>query len=175
MAVPGIDQEPLLLIPHFNLFGHIWYYCTETTSETGVFMKYVYAFLTLVAQFIGGYLVLFLGAMFALPLLINSLGLVGPDNSNPWWNTPSQFISFILAASFGVWSMGWLAAKMRGIDFNSRKVWWGTVIGSTIGIIIATIMYTIQGAVGFMPLVLALIGALAGYYLRSFLLNRVDR
>jgi hypothetical protein len=132
-------------------------------------MKYVLTIITIIVQFIVGYLVLFFGAMFGMSVLLESLGLIGPDNVNPWWNTPLQFISFVLAASFGVWLVGRLVAKMRKIDFDGRKAWWGTVIGSAVGILIIAILYITQGAVGFMPVLFALIGALVGYYSETYL------
>ena len=131
-------------------------------------MKYILGFITAVFQLIIGYFMLILGG-FGLSILKNELGLVGPDNSNPWWNTPSQFIFFTLSSSVGVWIVGWLAAKLRKIDFDSRKSWWGTFAGSAFGVIIATIFYLIQGAVGLMPITLALIGAVVGFYVQPLI------
>ncbi|MBC8504431.1 MAG: hypothetical protein ISR58_06315 [Anaerolineales bacterium] len=128
-------------------------------------MKYVYDILTAIFQFIFGYLTLFIGAWMGLSILLETLGLVGPENTNPWWNTPLTFISFVLTASFGVWIVGLLAAKLRKIDFANRRLWWSTFIGSAIGIIVVAIFYLIQGVVGFWPIRISVIGALAGYYL----------
>ena len=131
-------------------------------------MKYILGVITAIFQFTVGYLILILGG-FGLSIMINELGLVGPDNSNPWWNTPSQFIFFALTSSLGVWIVGWLAAKLRKLDFERRKTWWGTSAGSAIGVIITTIVYLIQGVVGLMPVTFALIGALLGYYAHPYI------
>ncbi len=128
-------------------------------------MKYVFGTLTAIIQFIIGYLAIFFGAMIGLSIFLEALGLIGPDNYNPWWNTPVQFISFVLVASFGVWIVGWLSAKLRRIDFDNRKARWGTLAGSALGIIIISIVYLLQGAVGLLPILFALFGALLGYYL----------
>lgn len=87
-------------------------------------MKYILGLITAVGQFIVGYFVLIAGG-FGLAMLVNAFGWVGPENTNPWWNTPSQFIFFVLSSSFGVWVVGLLAGKLRKIDFNARKLWWG--------------------------------------------------
>jgi len=102
--------------------------------------------------------------MLGLSVLLEALGLVGPENVNPWWNTPLTFVSFMLAASFGVWIVGWVFAKIRKGNFGTQVTWWGTLAGSALGIIIISIIYVVQGAVGFMPVLFALGGALAGYY-----------
>lgn len=132
-------------------------------------MKFILGILTATIQFVIGYLFIFFGATLGLSIIVEALGLVGPDNVNPWWNTPVQFVAFVLAASLGVWFVGWLATKLRKIEFDSRKVWWGTVAGSALGIIIVSILYVVQGAVGFMPILFALFGALVGYYLQPLI------
>ncbi len=134
-------------------------------------MKLVYATLTAIVQFIVGYLIIFFGAMLGLSVLLETLGLVGPDNVNPWWNTPLTFVSFVLAASFGVWIVGWVFAKIGKDNFNNRVTWWGTLAGSALGIIIISIVYAVQGAVGFLPVLFALGGALVGYYVHPRIWN----
>ena len=131
-------------------------------------MKYVFGLITAFFQLIVGYSILIVGG-FGLALLINELGLVGPENTNPWWNTPSQFIFFVLSSSFGVWIIGLLAAKLRKLNFDGRKTWWGTLAASAIAIILITIVYLIQGAVGFMPILFAVVVAVLGYYLHPYL------
>jgi hypothetical protein len=137
-------------------------------------MKFILGIITGFFQFIGGYFLIFFGAMLGLSILFETLGLVGPENVNPWWNTPVQFISFVLAASLGVWGIGWIAAKLRKNSFDVRKTWWGTFWGSVIGILIITVIYLVQGAVGFMPVLFALGGALLGYYLSPLVWKRAN-
>ncbi|MCP4139290.1 MAG: hypothetical protein GY755_03180 [Chloroflexi bacterium] len=128
-------------------------------------MKTTANIFTIILQFILGYLFLFFGTFLGLGTIINELGLVSAENPDPWWNTPLTFITFVLTASFGVWLVGLLAAKIRKTEFNKKKIWWSTFAGSAIGIAIVTILYLFQGAVGFLPLLVAVVGALLGYYL----------
>ncbi len=138
-------------------------------------MKVILGILTVIFQFIGGYVLIFGGAMMGLGSLVNALGLVGPDNVNPWWNTPLQFLSFVVAAALGVWLVGWLAAKLRKKSFEAKKSWWGTFWGAALGILLITIIYLIQGAVGFMPIQFAIVSALLGYYLHPMIRKRLNR
>ena len=131
-------------------------------------MKIIWGIVTALVQFIAGYLAIFILVFIGLSALLEALGLVGPDNVNPWWNTPLQFTSFALAAALGVWGVGWPAANLRKTDFNRRKAWWGALAGSALGMVIAAFMSAAQGAVGFLPVTLALVGALAGYYLYPY-------
>lgn len=132
-------------------------------------MKFVSALITVVVQFVVGYLFLFLGAWVGLSFLLEGLGLVGPDNFNPWWNTPVQFISMALFASFGVWLVGLLSAKLQKSDIDKRKVWWATLAGSALGIIIVSVVFIFQPAVGFWPIMLALGGAIIGNFLQAYI------
>jgi MFS family permease len=129
-------------------------------------MKIISGIFTGILQLIAGYFFLFLGAWVGLGSLLNNLGLVSPENSNPWWNTPLTFFTFVLAASFGVWLVGWLASKMRPTEFNKKKVWWRTFGGSALGILIVSILHLFLGAVGMLPILAAVVGAMIGYYLK---------
>jgi hypothetical protein len=128
-------------------------------------MKTVWGVITAIVQFIVGYFVMFTLLYFGLSALLEGLGLVGPGNVNPAWNTPVQFLTMALGASLGVWGVGWLDAKLRKTEFNGKKSWWGTLAGSVLGVILVSIWLVIQGTVGLLPFVFALVGALAGYYL----------
>jgi len=128
-------------------------------------MTYSVSIITTIFQFIVGYLFLFFGTWVGLGSLLNALGLVSPETPNPWWNTPLTFISFVLTASLGVWLVGFLVARIRNVDFNKGKMWWNTFAGSAFGIIIVTVFYLILGAVGFVPMLIAVIGAMLGYHL----------
>ena len=122
-------------------------------------------------QFVIGYLFLFFGAFVGLGTVLNETGLVGPENTNPWWNTPLTFASFVITASFGVWVVGWLATKVHKTDFDAKKVWWRTFLGSAIGILIVSAMHFLFGAVGMLPILVAVIGAIIGYHVQPKLQN----
>ena len=119
-----------------------------------------------ILQIIVGYLFLFMGAFVGLGLLLNDLGLVSADNPDPWWNTPLVFLSFVLTASLGVWFVGWVASKIHMSSFDAKKVWWRTFAGSAIGILIVSGLYLLLGAVGMLPVFVAVFGAFTGYYLQ---------
>lgn len=129
-------------------------------------MKIFANVLTAVIQIVAGYLSLFIGAFVGLGTLLNNLNLVSAENPNPWWSTPLTFFAFIITASFGVWFVGWLAAKIRNRQFDGQKAWWRTFTGSTVGILIASGFYLALGAVGMLPILAAVLGALLGYYLK---------
>ena len=132
-------------------------------------MKYVFALLTAIIQYIVGYLFVFFGAWVGMSLLVEALGLVGPDYVNPWWSTPFQFISIALFASLGVWIVGWLAAKLRKLAADNRKAWWATLAGSALGIVFVSVIYNFQPALGFLPIWFSLFGAILGNILQPYI------
>ena len=129
-------------------------------------MKTFAGFFTGILQFIAGYLFLFFGTFLGLGSLLDSLGLVSAENPNPWWNAPLTFLTFSLTASFGVWLVGWLAAKIRKLSFSAGKIWWRTFAISALGIIIIDRVYRVLGGVGMLPILVAIIGAMLGFYLK---------
>lgn len=120
---------------------------------------------TFLLQLFFGYLAMFLITFVALSVVLEWLGLVGPDNVNPWWNTPLTFTFLALSAAFGVWYAGASIARARSKDTDSVKLFWGSVIGAAIGVGIIGIVLFFQPAVGFWPLFAALAGAVVGFYL----------
>lgn len=129
-------------------------------------MKIIGSIITAVIQIITGYLFLFIGTFIGLGAALNGLGLVSAENPHPWWNTPLTFTLFALTASFGVWIVGWAAAKLRKSNLDTRKAWWRTFAGSAIGVVIVSILYLLFGAVGMLPILIAVVGAMIGYYLK---------
>ena len=132
-------------------------------------MKYLFALMTAIVQFVVGYFFIFFGAWVGVSLLLEALGLVGPENVNPWWSTPVQFISIAIFASLGVWLIGLLSVKIQKIEIDNRKAWWATLAGSALGIIIVSVVLIFQPAVGLLPFWLALFGAIIGNFLQSYI------
>ena len=127
-------------------------------------MKNIAVIFTGILQFIAGYLFLFFGTFLGLGSLLMALGLVSAENPDPWWNAPLTFLTFALTASLGVWLVGWLAAKIRKLEFDAGKIWWRAFAISALGMIIMHRIYASRGAVGMTPILVAVVGAMIGYY-----------
>lgn len=129
-------------------------------------MKIIANLFTAFLQLIAGYLFLFIGTFFGLGGLLTNLGWVSAENPDPWWNTPLTFLAFALTASTGVWLVGWLAAKIRKMPFAPAQIWWRTFAVSAFGILIVERLYRVLGAVGMLPVFVAVVGALLGFYIK---------